>query len=87
MKTVVMRTCVVTNEKLPKNQLLRIVRTKDDKYFIDQEQTIQGRGCYIKPDLKTIKEACTKKLLNKAFRTNVNESVYKLLLEQKWIQN
>lgn len=87
MKKEVIRTCIVTNEKLPKNQLLRIVKTKDEQYFIDKEQKIQGRGCYVIATNENIETLVKKKLLNRTFRTNVDKKVYDLLMEQKWTQN
>lgn len=87
MKKEVIRTCIVTNEKLPKNQLLRIVKTKDEQYFIDKEQKIQGRGCYVIATNENIETLVKKKLLNRTLRTNVDKKVYDLLMEQKWTQN
>lgn len=83
MKKEVIRTCIVTNEKLPKNQLLRIVKTKDEQYFIDKEQKIQGRGCYVIATNENIETLVKKKLLNRTLRTNVDKKVYDLLMEQK----
>ena len=35
MKKIPMRSCVVTHEKLPKKDLIRVVRNKDGEVFID----------------------------------------------------
>ena len=49
MKKIPMRTCVVTKEKLPKMELLRIVKT-DDGIVVDETGKVNGHGCYIKKD-------------------------------------
>jgi predicted RNA-binding protein YlxR (DUF448 family) len=46
MKKIPMRTCVVTKEKLPKKELLRIVKT-DDGIIVDETGKVNGHGCYI----------------------------------------
>ena len=53
-----MRTCVVTRETLPKQELLRIVRTPEGNVEIDNTITgkMNGRGAYIKKDIDIIKK-------------------------------
>ena len=50
MSKVPMRSCIVTKEKYPKNELLRVVRTPEGKVMVDDssKQKVNGRGCYIK---------------------------------------
>ena len=35
-KKIPMRTCAVTGESLPKKELLRVVKTKEDEVFVDE---------------------------------------------------
>ena len=46
MKTrkIPMRSCVVTREKFPKQELIRIVRTPDNTVIIDESGKCNGRG-------------------------------------------
>ena len=48
MKTrkIPMRTCVVTREKLPKGELIRVVRTPEGEVIIDETGKANGRGAY-----------------------------------------
>lgn len=55
-----MRTCVVTREKLPKKELIRIVKT-DEGIIIDESGKVNGHGCYLKKDENVIKMAQSKK--------------------------
>ena len=53
-KKVPMRKCVVTGERLPKNELLRIVRTPDGELVVDPTGKQNGHGAYIKKDATLI---------------------------------
>lgn len=73
-----MRTCVVTRETLPKQELLRIVRTPEGNVEIDNTPTgkMNGRGAYIKKDIDIIKKAQAKKILNTILKVEVKDEVY-----------
>ena len=43
MKKIPMRTCVVSREKLPKNELIRVVKT-DDGVIDDLTGKVNGQG-------------------------------------------
>ena len=62
MKTrkIPLRSCVVTGEKLDKRELLRIVRSKDGEVKVDLTGKMNGRGAYIKRDVKVLEEAIKK---------------------------
>mgnify|MGYP002626838383 CR=1 FL=1 len=79
-KTEPLRMCTITREMLPKSQLIRLVQT-DVGIEIDDKKKLDGRGIYIKKSLEVIELAKKKKLLNKAFKKNVDEIVYKKLEE------
>lgn len=78
IKKTPMRTCVVTRESLPKQQLLRIVRTPEGNVEIDNTPTgkMNGRGAYIKKDIDIIKKAQAKKILNAILKVEVKDEVY-----------
>lgn len=78
MKTrkIPLRTCVVTNEKLDKRDLLRIVRDKDMNVKVDLTGKMNGRGAYIKKDINVLEEAIKKKSLEKKLECNISDGVY-----------
>ena len=80
IKRPVYRICVVTREKHLKSELYRIVKTKDGVFF-DLKQNIQGRGVYIKRDLKTIESAYKRNTLSKSLHTPVDEEIYLSLIQ------
>jgi hypothetical protein len=78
-KKVPMRMCVLTREKLPKNDLIRIVSFQDE-IFVDITGKKNGKGCYLKKDASVIEEARKKKVLNHIFETEVNDDIYDEIL-------
>ena len=70
------RTCVVTKEKLPKKELLRIVRNTDGYVVPDLTGKLNGRGAYIKRDIDTLNKAKQNKALEKALEVSISDEVY-----------
>ena len=75
MKKIPMRTCVVSREKLPKNELIRVVKT-DDGVIVDLTGKVNGHGVYLKKDAEVFEKAKKTKILNKLLETTVEESVF-----------
>ena len=75
-KKVPMRSCVVTKEKLPKQELLRIVKTTDNTVVADISGKINGRGAYIKKDIVVLEKAIKSKTLEKQLEITISDSVY-----------
>ena len=79
MKKTPMRSCVVTKEKLPKRELLRIVKNNENKVFVDLTGKANGRGAYIKKELDVLKIAKEKKILEKHLEIAIDDSVYETI--------
>ena len=75
-KKIPMRTCVVTNEKLPKKELLRIVKTPEGEIKIDENGKMNGRGAYIKRSLEVVDKAEKSKALERHLECTINSEVY-----------
>lgn len=73
------RTCVVTKEKLPKQELIRVVRTPEGTVIVDTTGKANGRGAYLKKDLDTFEKARQNKVLNRHLEVEVPESVFEEL--------
>ena len=78
MKTrkIPLRTCVVTKENLPKQELLRIVRNKTGEVKVDETGKLNGRGAYIKKDMAVLEKAIKSKILDKKLECEVEDSIY-----------
>ena len=75
-KKIPMRSCVVTREKLPKSELLRIVRTPEGSVLADETGKLNGKGAYIKKDITVLEKAKKSKILEKMLEVVISEQVY-----------
>ena len=80
VKKVPLRTCVITKESLPKQELLRIVRTPEMEVKVDETGKLNGRGAYIKKSLEVLEKAKKSKLLEKRLECSIDESVYEEII-------
>lgn len=71
-----LRTCIITKEQLPKQDLLRIVRTKEGEVLVDETGKVNGRGAYIKKDLEVLEKAIKGKVLERKLEIKIDDSVY-----------
>ena len=76
VKKIPLRTCVITKESLPKQELLRIVRTPEMEIKVDETGKLNGRGAYIKKSLEVLEKAKKSKLLEKRLECSIDDSVY-----------
>ncbi len=74
-KKVPMRMCVVTHEKFPKRELIRVV-SFNGEISVDETGKKNGKGCYLKKDISVIEEAKKKKILNRVFSCEIDEKIY-----------
>ena len=80
MKKIPMRTCVVTKEKLPKQELVRVIRTKEGEVLVDPTLKANGRGAYLKKDKAVFETAKKTKILEKHLEVEIPDSVYESLM-------
>ena len=75
-KKIPLRSCIISREKLPKKELLRIVRTPEGNIIIDESGKANGRGAYIKKDINIINKARLNKQLENHLETKIPDSIY-----------
>lgn len=73
------RSCIVTREKLPKQDLIRIVRNKEGEVIVDLSGKANGRGAYLKKDIDVILKCQKNKVLDKHLECVVPDSIYEEL--------
>lgn len=78
-KKIPMRTCVVTKEKYPKKELIRVVRDNTGKVTVDLTGKLNGRGAYLKKDIEVVNMARKSKALEKYLEVLVPEEIYEEL--------
>ena len=79
MKKIPMRSCIVTKEKLPKKELIRVVRTPEGDVIVDLTGKANGRGAYLKKDAEVFEKAKKSKVLNRHLEVEVKDSVFEEL--------
>ena len=81
MKKIPMRSCVITGEKLPKKDLIRVVRTPEGNVVVDESGKANGRGAYLKKSIEAFTKAQKSKILNKKLEVEVPDSIFEELKE------
>jgi predicted RNA-binding protein YlxR (DUF448 family) len=71
-----MRKCIITNERFPKKELIRVVRTPENEVVVDLTGKLNGRGAYLKKDKEVFALARSNNLLAKQLECEVKETVY-----------
>ena len=76
-----MSCCVITKEKLPKNELIRIVRTPEGEIVIDPTGKKNGHGAYLKKDLEVFEKAKKGNALGHHLEANIPDYIFEELKE------
>lgn len=79
MKKIPTRTCIVTKEKLPKQELIRVVRTPEGNVVVDTTGKLNGRGAYLKKDLAVFEKAKKSKVLDRHLEVSIDDGLYESL--------
>lgn len=75
-----LRKCIVTNERKPKEELIRIVRNKEGEVFVDPTGKKNGRGAYVSKDREVIDKAFKQGIINQALQIEVDPVIYDELI-------
>lgn len=75
-----MRKDLVTGEMVPKQDLIRIVKTPEGTVKLDETNRANGRGAYLKIDVEIAKKAKKQHTFDRAFSTTLNDEFYDELI-------
>lgn len=67
-KHVPMRTCIATGNKLPKNELIRLVKTPEGLVKVDTRSKLGGRGANLTMSMEAFDLAVKKKAISRALK-------------------
>ena len=81
-KKIPLRKCTGCGEMKPKKELVRVVKTPDDKVLIDLTGRVNGRGAYICPDEKCLRIARKSKRIERSFQMQIPDEVYDKMEEE-----
>jgi predicted RNA-binding protein YlxR (DUF448 family) len=76
------RMCIACRKFSGKDKLIRVVKNKEGKIFVDNTFRASGRGAYLCKDSECLKKCIKTKMLNKAFKCAVDGGVYASLEAQ-----
>ena len=78
----IIRTCMVCRTAREKKDLVRFVKNKSGEILLDNNQSLDGRGCYVCKSEECLVKLKKTRALNRAFKINVSEDVYDRLSKQ-----
>ena len=87
MKNIPQRTCSVCRTQKNKNELLRVVKNKDNIINVDETGKQSGRGAYICYDMECLEKAKKSKKLENALETKIEEEIYEQMKNAIEIKN
>ncbi|MBE6682069.1 MAG: YlxR family protein [Ruminococcaceae bacterium] len=76
VKKVPERKCMGCNEKRPKKELIRVVRTPEGDVVIDLVGKKSGRGAYICKSVSCFEKALKSKRIERCLEVEIPDSVY-----------
>ncbi|HLR60310.1 MAG TPA: YlxR family protein [Pseudogracilibacillus sp.] len=80
-RKVPLRKCLVTKELKPKEDLIRLVKTKENDILIDPSGKVNGRGAYLTYNKDIFLKAKEENMLAQAFKMKIEPDIYEDLLE------
>lgn len=81
-KKIPLRMCTGCGEMKPKRELIRVVKNPNGEISLDDTGRKPGRGAYICPRRKCLKNARKAKRLEKAFSGPIPAEIYQRLEEE-----
>lgn len=81
-KKMPLRKCIGCQEMKNKKGLIRIVKNKEDEFFVDLTGKLNGRGAYICPTQECLGLAIKNKGLERAFKCQIPDKVYEQMQEE-----
>ncbi|MEW6273672.1 MAG: YlxR family protein [Bacillota bacterium] len=80
MKKIPLRMCVGCREMKPKKELIRIVRTPEEKIAVDPTGKRSGRGAYVCPNRACVQKAVKARSIERALKCALAKEVIADLL-------
>jgi len=74
--------CLGCRESKPKNELIRIVRTPDDRILLDERGKVSGRGAYICRSRTCFDKAFRSKALERSLSVSIPDEIYQDIIKK-----
>ena len=79
MKKIPLRQCVVTKERLPKSELIRVVKDNMGNVSVDLTGKANGKGAYITKNIEVLNKAIKSKILDRTLELDIPDAIYEEL--------
>lgn len=76
------RLCVGCGENKDKKNLIRVLKTGENEFILDDTGKKNGRGAYICKNVACMEKAIKTKGLDRSFKMAIPQSVYDQLMEE-----
>ena len=76
MERLPQRTCMGCNSKKDKNELIKIVKNKENEIKIDKTGKSPGRGAYICDNIQCLEKVIKNKRLEKSLDIKISDEFY-----------
>ena len=76
------RKCVGCGEIKNKKELIRVIKTNENEFFVDTTGKANGRGAYICNDKDCFLKARKCKGLERSFKMSINNEIYEALAKE-----
>lgn len=77
-----MRQCVGCGEMKVKKEMIRVIKTAEQKFQLDTTGRMNGRGAYLCPNTKCLEMAVKSKGLERSFKMPIPKEVYEMLAKE-----
>lgn len=77
-----MRQCVGCQEMKNKKEMIRVIRTAENEFFLDATGKKNGRGAYMCPCEECLQKAVKNKGLERSFKQAIPKEVYESLKKE-----
>ena len=81
-KKIPTRQCVGCQQKKPKKEMMRVLKTPEDKMILDTTGKKNGRGAYLCKDMECLMKAKKNKGLERSFKMSIPDAVYDSLMKE-----
>ena len=75
-KKVSLRRCIGCGSMIDKNDLIRVIRTKENDISIDITGKKNGRGAYVCNSSECLKKAIKSRGLERSFKVSIPQDIY-----------
>ena len=85
VRKVPMRKCIGCGEQKNKKELIRVLKTQEDRFVLDLTGKQNGRGAYLCPSRECFEKAVKSKGLERSFKISIPKETYEML--EKELEN